>query len=116
MFRVCAKKMLQKNLVKEHAGFVDQHNMHFMIFSAKFKFNLLHSNPFSDDEIFKITFVLNNLFKVTSLDIEGWEENFIYETNVIAEVSQFILTFEFFNNIDFNFLQSEIVESNVFSL
>ena len=26
MFRVCAKKMLQKNLVKEHAGFVDQNN------------------------------------------------------------------------------------------
>ena len=52
---------------------------------------------------------MNNLFKVTSLDKEGWEENFIYETNVIAEVSQFMLTFEFFNNIDFNFLRSEIV-------
>ena len=76
----------------------------------------MHSNPFSDDEIHKVTFVLNNLFKETSLDKEGWDESFIYKTHIIAELSQFMSAFEVFSYIDFNFLQNEIFESNVFSL
>ena len=74
------------------------------------------SNPFSDGEIYKITFVLNNLFKVTSLVKEGWDKKCIYKMHVIVELSQFMSTFEFFNEIGFNFLRNEIVESNVFSL
>ena len=76
--------MLQKHLVKEHADFFDQHNIHFTRSSAKIEFNSLHSNPFSDGEIHKIILVLNNLFKVTSLDKEGWDEKFIYKTYVIS--------------------------------
>ena len=116
IFCICANKVLQKYLVKEHADFVDLHNIHFTISSAKIEFNLLHSNPFSDGEIYKITFVLNNLFKVTSLVKEGWDKKCIYKMHVIVELSQFMSTFEFFNEIGFNFLRNEIVESNVFSL
>ena len=52
--------MFQKYLVKQHA---DQHNIYFMISSTEIEFDICHSNPFSDDEIYKIAFVLNNLFK-----------------------------------------------------
>ena len=103
-------------MVKEHADFVDQHNIHFTISSSKIELNLLHSNPFFDGEIHKITFVLNNLFKVTCLDNEEWDKKFIYKTYIIAELSQFMSTIEFFKEIGFNFLQNEIVDSNVFSL
>ena len=99
-------------MVKEYADFVKQHNIHFTMLSA----NLPLSNPFPDDEIQKIRSVLNNFFKLASLDKEGWDENFIYKTHVIAELSQFMLTFEFSKDIDFNFSWNEIVESKVFSL
>ena len=103
-------------MVKEHADFVEQHNIHFTMLSAKIKFNLPLSNPFPDDEIQKIRSVLNNFFELASLDKEGWDENFIYKTHVIAQLSQFMLTFEFSKDIDFNFSRNEIVESKVFSL
>lgn len=99
-------------MVKEYADFVEQHNIHFTMLST----NLPLSNPFPDDEIQKIRSVLNNFFKLASLDKEGWDENFIYKTHVIAELSQFMLTFEFSKDIDFNFSWNEIVESKVFSL
>ena len=116
IFYVYAKKVLQKYLIKEHAGFDDQHNIHFTILSSKIEFNLLHYNPFANGDIHKITFALNNLFKVTFLGKEGWDGNFTYNTHVIAELSQFMSTFEVVNEIDFNFLRNEIVESNVLSL
>ena len=50
------------------------------------------------------------------LDKEGWDENFIYKLRVIAELSQFLSTFEFFNDTDFNLQDEEIIKSNVFSL
>lgn len=50
------------------------------------------------------------------LDKEGWGENFIYKLHVIAELSQFLSTFEFFNDTDFNLQDEEIIKSNVFSL
>lgn len=69
---------------------------------------------FSDDEIHKIAFIWNNLFKITSLDREGWDENFIYKSYVM---SQFMPTFGFFNDTDFNLKdRGVIIQSNTFSL
>ena len=109
IFCICANKVLQKYLVKEHADFVDLHNIHFTISSAKIEFNLLHSNPFSDGEIYKITFVLNNLFKVTSLVKEGWDKKCIYKMNVIVELSQFMSTFEFLTKLVLIFCETKLL-------
>lgn len=70
--------------------------------------------PFSDDKIHKITFIWNNLFKITSLNRERWDENFIYKSYVMF---QFMSTFEFVNDIDFNLKDRRvIIQSNIFSL
>ena len=71
LFCVCIKNLIQKSFGKEHVDCVDQYNIHFAISHTKTEFSLCHSMPFFDDEIHKITFILNNLFKITSLDREG---------------------------------------------
>ena len=52
--------------------------------------------------------IVSILFKVTSLHLKGWDENFIYKLHIVAECSQVMTTFEFMTNIDFN-KEEEIV-------
>ena len=101
--------MIQKSFGKEHVDCVDQYNIHFAISHTKTEFSLCHSMPFFNDEIHKITFILNNLFKITSLDREGLNEYFIYWLDIIVELSQFMSTFEFFDDIDFNSKDGEVI-------
>ena len=88
--------------VKKHADFREQHDINFAITRNKIEFNLCDSVPFSYDEMYKVLFILNNLFKVTSLHKKGWDENFIYNLHVAADCSQFMSMFEFSNNIHFS--------------
>ena len=71
--------------------------------------------PFPDNEMHKIVSTLNKVFKVTSLHLKGYDENFICKLHIVAECSQFMTTFEFMNDIYFN-KEEEIVISNIFSL
>lgn len=103
--------------MKEHVDFRDEHNIHFVITCAKIEFNLCHFAPFSDDEIYKVIFTLNNLFKITSLQSQGWDEHFIYKLHIVADCYQFMSTFGFANDIDFNVEAKKIiVQSNIVSL
>ena len=91
--------MIQKSLCEEHVDFRDQ----------QIEFNFCHSAPFSDDEMHKVIFTLNNLFKITSLQSQGWDEHFIYKLHIVADCYQYMSTFGFANDIDFNVEDKKII-------
>ena len=78
------------------------------------EFNLLQSTPSSDIEMHKITSILNGLFKVTSLQLKGWNENFIYKLNIVPACSQFMTIFKIINDIHFD-IDEIVAQSKIFT-
>lgn len=75
VFCACVKEFIPNFLHQDYEDFKDHHNIHFVKMHSKIEFNLLLSAPFSDIEMHKITSILNGLFKVTFLELKGWDEN-----------------------------------------
>ena len=112
VFCVCIKNLIQKFLCQDHLDFCDKHNIHFVIMYSKIELNLLHFVSFFDNK----TYCINFKWFIQSyvLHSKVWDENFIYELNIVAECSVFMTTFQFMNDIYFN-KEEEIVISNIFS-
>lgn len=119
IFCICVKKLILKHVGKEHS-FMNGHGIGFRISVSKIEFHLFHTVPLFDEELYKITSILNNILKVTSLHKEGWDKNFLYRHDVVSsgpDEKGFMSTFKFFNDTDFSLKNGEevIVKSNVFS-
>ena len=114
IFCVCVKELIRKVLCQDYEDFIDHHKIHFVITCSKIEFNLLQSTPSSDIEMHKITSILNGLFKVTSLQLKGWNENFIYKLNIVPACSQFMTIFKIINDIHFD-IDEIVAQSKIFT-